>query len=120
MLASSFWASRTNSARRVTVVTSFHGMVGLLSRPTLPKRKSVTHVSERAPPMSPVYTIVRGQTALEIGWVNHSQSLPVEEPPGEVIQRLVVVHGPVLNLLEDGELLDRQVLSDARFRSTPE
>src|SRR5262245_51774024 len=31
-------------------------MLGLLSRPSLPQGKSVTHVSERAPPMSPVRT----------------------------------------------------------------
>src|SRR5579863_8161102 len=60
MFAPSFWASRTNSARRDTVLNSFHGMMGLLSRPTLPKRKSVTHVSEHAPPMSPVHTTGRG------------------------------------------------------------
>src|SRR5271157_3122947 len=76
MLASSFWASRTNFARRVTVVTSFHGMMGLLSRPTLPKRKSVTHVSERAPPMSPVYTSERGGISLSrLGWGRTSETL---------------------------------------------
>jgi len=36
------------------VVTSFHGTMGLLSRPMLHEEKSVTYVSERAPPMSPV------------------------------------------------------------------
>ena len=41
---------------RFTVVTSFHGTMGLLSRPMLHGEKSVTYVSERAPPMSPVET----------------------------------------------------------------
>src|SRR5208337_746837 len=76
MLASSFWASRTNFARRVTVVTSFHNMMGLLSRPTLPKRKSVTHVSERAPPMSPVYASERAGISLSrLGWGRTTETL---------------------------------------------
>ena len=50
MLAPSPVARRTNSSLSSTAVTSFHGTMGLLSRPILDENRGVTHVSERAHP----------------------------------------------------------------------